>query len=212
MTLKHGVILIVCVGIAFAAGMGLSLQQGRSTVQEERISGLLWPNPKQLTPFSLVDQHGAEFGLERLRGKWSFLFFGYTSCPDICPTTMSVLSRVKSQLAQEFGDEAMQFILVSVDPERDTQDRMRSYVEYFDPEFIGLRAPEARLDELTSQLGILHVRVGEAGSDDYLIDHSASILLISPKLELVGLFSAPHESVDIAARAASIIKYVNAHS
>lgn len=211
-TRRHVVILASCVAIAFGAGLSLSRRQHDAPPAHPQIPGLLWPNPKALGPFSLVDQHGAEFNLERLRGKWSFLFFGYTNCPDICPTTMNLLSRVKRQLAERLHGQATQFIMVSVDPERDTPERLGTYVEYFDPDFLGLSGSREGLRDLTRQLGILHVRVEQDGSDDYLIDHSASILLLSPNVNLVGIFSAPHEAGDLAERATRIIDYVSAHS
>jgi len=98
----------------------------------------LRPEPLPLENFSLTDQHGQPFTLDRLTGKWSFVFFGYTSCPDICPTTLHEMTRIADMLAAENNDAALQFIFVSVDPERDSVALMKDYMDYFNPAFIGL--------------------------------------------------------------------------
>src|SRR5712691_10270014 len=97
----------------------------------------LFPDPKPLTAFALTDQKNRVFDLASLKGKWSFLFFGFTHCPDVCPTTLAELARVRDHIAKNpVGAEDIQFVFVSVDPNRDTADKLGQYVEYFDTTFL----------------------------------------------------------------------------
>jgi protein SCO1/2 len=204
-------VLIVVVGAALATGVGLS--QRRQVAEQPAITGLLWPDPKTLAPFSLADHDGRVFDLARLRGRWSFLFFGFTSCPDMCPTTMAQLGGAADLLSAELGSEAeCQFVLISVDPERDSPERLEAYVEHFNPAFLGVTGQPERLDALRRQLGIMRAVVGDPAAGDYTVDHSASVLLIDPDARLVGIFSAPHEARTIADRAARIIRFVQSSS
>lgn len=150
---------------------------------------------KPLPAFQLTDSAGQPFDNSRLAGHWSWMFFGYTYCPDICPTTLATLNTAMQLIAGQGGVEDTQIVFVSVDPERDTPKKLKEYVDYFNPGFIGVtgRAPE--IDELTRALGILHTRVpSPSGDGAYLMDHSASILLIGPEGKLVALFSVPHKA------------------
>src|ERR1700694_1688962 len=98
----------------------------------------LFPDPKPLAAFALTDHKNRVFDLASLKGKWSFLFFGFTHCPDVCPTTLAVLARVRDNIAKNtVGAEDIPFVFVSVDPNRDTAGKLRQYVEYFDKTFLG---------------------------------------------------------------------------
>ena len=137
---------------------------------------------KTLQPFSLTDQTGETFDNQRLLGQWTFLNFGYTHCPDICPTTLAMLTNMDQQLNSLEIASPVQIAFVSVDPERDTQQRLAEYVNYFDPSFLGLRGSEDKLQRLTQPLGILYAKVKtEKSAMEYVMDHSASIILIAPE-------------------------------
>ncbi len=93
----------------------------------------LFPDPKPLTAFALTDHKNRVFDLASLKGKWSFLFFGFTHCPDVCPTTLAVLARAHDSIAKNtVGAEDIQFVFISVDPNRDTASKLEQYVDYFD--------------------------------------------------------------------------------
>src|SRR5437867_2566133 len=114
----------------------------------------LFPDPKPLTAFALTDDKNRVFDLASLKGKWSFLFFGFTYCPDVCPTTLAVLARVRDNIAKNtVGAEDLQFVFVSVDPNRDTASKLGQYVEYFDTTFLGVTGDNAQIGNLASQLG-----------------------------------------------------------
>ncbi len=141
------------------------------------------PRPKGLPEFQLTDLAGRPFGPAELQGHWTFVFFGYTRCPDVCPTTLYTLRQVHKQLLQTPQYLAdTRFLFVTLDPERDTPEILRGYVQHFDPDFLGARGDKATLDRLTSELGVPYVIERQAGnSDDYVVDHSTTILLIDPQ-------------------------------
>lgn len=169
---------------------------------------LLLPEPRVIADFSLVDDDGQPFSLERLKGQWSLLFFGFTHCPDVCPSALYDLAQVRKTLARNDPEKTnnLQVLFVSVDPERDTPRQLNQYVNYFDPEFTGVTGPEAQLAPLTLQLGIAYrIEDHEPGSQQYNVDHSASILLMNPDGQLHGVFPAPHQSDSMAAEIAAVI-------
>nr|MBS0020749.1 SCO family protein [Gammaproteobacteria bacterium] len=191
--------------IGLLAGFILYQSAPGKNIPQPDIPGFLWPNPKALTAFSLEDHSRQAFSLERLKGKWTFLFFGYTHCPDVCPVTLSVLADVERRLAQAKQPlENIQVVFVSLDPQRDNQERLQQYVQYFNPSFLGVTGDQERLTELTRQLGIVHTRVARGSSDDYLVDHTASILLTDPDARLVAVFGLPHNAETISSRFVTI--------
>lgn len=133
-------------------------------------------------------------------GKWTLAFFGYTYCPDICPAALSSMAQTMAIVREknpEFADT--QILFVSVDPQRDTPERLKEYVEYFDPAFVGTTGDKVDIDEITSKLGALYVMVGETEDrDDYLVDHSSQIVLISPTGEMRAIITPPHLPVKMA--------------
>ncbi|MCU7931654.1 MAG: SCO family protein [Candidatus Thiodiazotropha sp. (ex Codakia rugifera)] len=160
---------------------------------------LLLPELRPLKPFSLSDHQGSQFDNQSLLGQWTFLSFGYTYCPDICPTTMSLFSEMHDQLQTQKAAHPYQITFVSVDPERDTLERLSEYVAYFNPSFIGATGPEAALQQLTKPLGILYERVEtEDSAMGYVMDHSASILLVDPQGRFHAYFSPPHDAEKMA--------------
>ena len=194
--------------LATGAGFYASLNQSRQ--DKPAIEGLYWPDPMRLGQFSTIDQAGRAFDLDKLKGKWSFLFFGYTHCPDICPITMAVMADAHQELAS--ANEAIQTIFVSVDPERDTPEKLAQYVGYFNENFIGLGGSLAMISGLTRQIGVPYYHNKQDGAASYLVDHSASIFLLDPQARLVAKFSAPHQKSKIVQRFTRISGFINAQS
>jgi cytochrome oxidase Cu insertion factor (SCO1/SenC/PrrC family) len=204
-------LLILLVGlIAVLVGVQAYLQRQRGSGQARPgIPGLLWPRSKAITPFSLVDQHGQPFNLARLKGRWTFLFFGYSHCPDICPVTLTVMNNVDKLLKDSPGAaDDTQFAFVTVDPARDTPEHLAGYVGYFNQDFLGITGEDGELHRLTRQLGILYVRNKPEPDGSYLVDHTASILLVGPDARLIALFGAPHDARVIADRFRQIRRLV----
>ncbi|MBM4228315.1 MAG: SCO family protein [Gammaproteobacteria bacterium] len=205
---RSALILLVLVAVlAFALGIHFA----RRTAPEAGapVEGMLWPDPPRLESFTLDGADGKPLTEATLRGKWSLLFFGFTHCPDVCPTTLATL-RETVKLLEETPDFAQQgqVVLVSVDPARDTPEALAGYVGHFDRNFLAATAPPDRLAALTGQLGILHTRVPLGSGEEYSVDHTASILLIGPGLERLAIFSAPHAAPELAAKIGQIIQFL----
>lgn len=150
-----------------------------------------------LAPFALTDQFGRPFTAANLAGHWTFFYFGYTSCPDVCPTTLKVLGQMLKRLPPERA-AAAQIVFVSVDPKRDTPDKLGKYVDYFGRGFLGVTGDDAALQALTKPLGI-HYGRHEADGPTYLVDHSSNVLAVGPEGSLRMLFSPPFDSATMAA-------------
>lgn len=150
-----------------------------------------------LPPFSLHRIDGT-FTNASLQGHWSLVSFGYTFCPDICPTTLATLREVKTQL-EAGGGVAPQVLFVSVDPSRDTPARLDEFVRFFDPAFIGATGSDAELAALVKHLGVQYQRHDGPDPQHYVVDHSAVVYLIDPQGRLKATFSWPHEPAALAA-------------
>lgn len=190
-------ILLTLVVALLSAAAGVSLWRLTSAEPAPAFASLLvLPEPRVLADFSLVDQDGKPFSLERLRGRWSLLFFGFTRCPDICPSTLYDLQQVSRDLDAGAGGAApWQVIFVSVDPERDSPAQLNAYVSFFDPRFLGVTGAPEQLAPLALQIGVaFRIEEHAAGSQDYAVDHSASVFLTDPQGRLHGVFPAPHDA------------------
>ncbi len=187
-TLLFGIVAV----LSLALGIGFNLKQQATPDPGAEIPELLWPKAKQIMPFKLFDHDANEFGLEQLKGHWSLMFFGYTHCPDVCPTTMMLLNKMVSSIEQPELIPSVYF--VSIDPQRDQPAKLSEYVNYFNPEFIGVSGEPAQLAYFARQIGILFARVETEEPENYIMDHSSSILLIDPTASISGIFSTPHDA------------------
>jgi protein SCO1 len=151
------------------------------------------PEARPLPQFSLFDHENSPFTRENLRGRTSLLFFGFTRCPDICPATLQQLASARRRIAaaaQETDASLPQIVLISVDPERDTPEKLRSYVTHFGSGVTGVTGELEELRKLTTALGIHFERSG--GGADYTVAHSSAVLVVDRNGRLQALFSAPH--------------------
>jgi len=129
--------------------------------------------------FTLTDQRGRPFRLSDERGRPVMLFFGYAHCPDVCPTALSTWTRVEERLGERAAE--VTFALVTVDPERDTAERMARHLAVFSPRFRGLRGTEEELEPVWAAYGIAHEKIPlPGGGGGYVVDHSSSMFLIGP--------------------------------
>lgn len=142
---------------------------------------------RELQPFVLTDHQQQEVNRERLQGSWTLVFLGYTFCPDICPMTLAMLNGAYPQLA-EASDLPVTVLYVSADPQRDDSERIASYLAYFNPAFVGATAPHPDLFPFTRNLGLAYALYDGDNSESYLVDHSASIVLINPAGHIHGVF------------------------
>jgi protein SCO1/2 len=168
---------------------------------------LLLPQPRELSPFVLETSAGAIFDPASLQGRWSFLFFGFTNCPDVCPTSMSVLGQAYRKLVEQDPAAADNFqgILVTVDPERDTAEKLNDYVQAFSPSFIGVRGSVKDIAGLATEVNVAFAKVpvrdaqGAADPNTYTMDHSANIVIINPKGHYHGFIKYPQQVETIVA-------------
>jgi len=163
---------------------------------EMRANGaFVFDQPRIFNDFTLTDHHGQPFSLAQLQGKWTLMFFGFTHCPDVCPTTMATLNHWVAALEPEVLADT-QVVLVSVDPARDTVTKLSEYVPYFNPDFVGLTGDFIEIKRLANQLNIAFAKVvTDTERGDYSVDHSANIALINPRGHYHGFFKPP---LDIA--------------
>ena len=196
-------VLLVIIPLSLGILFSLFMHQGQGLL--EGVSATVLPEAKTLPDFVLEDHHGNEFTNESLKDQWSFIFFGYTHCPDVCPTTLASLNQVDEILKKTPGVALPKTIFISVDPARDTGELLAEYVPYFNSEFIGVRGSLQQLQALTVPLGIVFGQGDDDESNDYEVFHSARILLIDPKVRLKALFSSPHDVNKIASDYTKII-------
>lgn len=196
-------VLVIIIPLSLGILFSQYLSQRHGSL--EGVSAIVLPEARALPEFVLEDHHGHEFKKENLKGQWSFIFFGYTHCPDVCPTTLTSLNQVDEILKKVSGVVLPKTIFISVDPERDSKELLAEYVPYFNAEFIGVRGSLQQLQALTSPLGIAFGREGDGEQDNYEVFHSARILLIDPRARLKALFSSPHDVNKIAADYISIV-------
>src|SRR5713101_1808605 len=172
----------------------------RAMLLPDRVMTLL-PYPKPLTAFAFTDQENRVFDLSRLKGKWSFLFFGYTHCPDICPTTLAVLARAHGNIVKStVGAKDVQFVFISVDPDRDTASKLRQYVTFFDATFLGVTGDNAQLGNLAGQLGAAYELAITPGVENYPVYHSAAVFLVDPRARYHAVFAPPLDAESISER------------
>lgn len=191
MSVKNLIIAVV-LGGALAGGIFVAAQMSKPAQLK---TAFVIPAPDELPEFTLQDQSGERVNASSFRGQWDLVFFGFTNCPDVCPTTLQILANVKRQLLDSGSDDLPRIVLVSVDPERDTPELLAQYVAYFGNGNLGVTGELSEIRKLTAGLGIYFEKVpGGSGdeTDNYTVNHSAAVLLINPDGHFSALFSAPH--------------------
>ena len=203
-SLKFSLMITTVALAAMLAGVWLAeiyrQHDSRAMLLPDRVM-TLFPEPKLLTAFALTDDKNRVFDLARLKGKWSFLFFGFTHCPDVCPTTLAVLARARDIIAKNTaGAEDIQFVFISVDPNRDTASKLRQYVDYFDSSFIGVTGDNAQIGNLAGQLGAAYQVAIAPGMENYPVTHTTAVFLVDPRARYYAVFTPPHDAEAISKR------------
>lgn len=193
--------------LAMSAGFWLSsiqLDDAKDKAADARknfspIQGVILSPARKIAVPALVKDNGQTFAIDDLTGQWHLLFFGYTHCPDICPTTMGVLAQAK-KAAEADGQIFPRVVFVSVDPERDKVEMLGQYVRYFDKDFIGVTGDPTLIQALALQMSVVYMKMpAEAGADadGYVVDHSSALLLLNPEGRLEAFLNPPHEPATI---------------
>jgi len=159
------------------------------------LRGLIVDSPATKLPaFKLTDHNGKVFDNSRLKNNWSLVFFGYTSCPDVCPTSLTIMDKISKQSGLP---DNMQYVFISVDPKRDTTAKLKDFVEYFNPKFIGATGLKAELDKFQAPLGVIYDYEGDTTSDDYEVSHFAAIYIIDPRGRERAYVLPPHSDKQV---------------
>ncbi|MCB1684240.1 MAG: SCO family protein [Pseudomonadales bacterium] len=196
--------------IAVVVGLFVNSVTRTPTLTEEELRAVgtfILPRPREITPFELNTHTGAAFDLDDLQGRWTFAFFGFTNCPDICPTTMAVMGQAYRTLAAADAELAglFQGVLVSVDPERDDAETLGRYVSAFSADFLGVRGEPQALAVFADQVNVAFAKVprrdeaGEVLTDSYDVDHSANIVIINPRGHYHGFIKYPQTAENVLA-------------
>lgn len=182
--------LFVAIALALTALAGAYVAS-RTEAPATPLSALVLPAPNPVPEFSLLDQRAESVDQSVFEGQWDLVFFGFTHCPDICPATLQVLATARKVLADDGRQALPRIVLVSVDPERDTPDILAEYVGYFGEDNLGLTGTLEEIRKLTDGLGIYFEKQA-ANGENYVVDHSAAVLVIDPDGGFHSLFSGPH--------------------
>lgn len=191
MTIAILIAFILLVVYGFSWRMNQPVIMSKEQLQ---INGaIVLDKPRIFSDFELEDHRGEVFNLDRMKGIWTIVFFGFTHCPDICPTTLTMLNETYSKL-KESEKELLQVVMISLDPERDTVEKLAEYVPYFNPEFTGVTGNKHLIRRLTAELNVAYNQVPLSG-DDYTVDHSTQLILVNPMGHYHGFFKAPHTEI-----------------
>lgn len=191
-----GIVLIV----VFALGIYLALviappghQDSTQGDLSEQTQHLVWyPQARALSDFTITQHTGESFTNKNLLNKWTLAFVGYTYCPDICPVTLAEINKIYPELSAQAHTTPLQIWFLSVDPKRDTIERLNEYIHYFNPDFVAATGPHSELFPLVRSMGMMYSLSESTDKPDYLVDHSASIVVINPQGNVIGRFKPQH--------------------
>ncbi len=182
-----------------------SSEDNTTTKIPSSVKSVIYESPITLKDILLIAHDQTGFTTEQLHGRWSFLFFGYTHCPDICPATMNQLVRIKQEMQSEkVQHKNVQFIFVSVDPRRDTLEHLATYVNYFDDTFTAVTGDVTEIENLEKQIGVFHRYSKPDSEGTYRVDHSSNIYLVDPKGRVSAQFQVPMDINRVTQQYASI--------
>jgi len=194
---------LLAMGLGFGIGRWLAIPPSNAFLNSLHPTTTVFLQPQLLPPISLIDHHHQQFTLFNFARKWTFLFFGYTYCPDVCPQTLTILKQVHESLTRQGDLNNTQIVFVSVDPTRDTASQLATYVTYFNQSFLGVTGSPDQIAAFAHPLGIAYTPADSKG----LIDHSATLLLIDPLLRLRASFLPPHTVATILSDFRKIRQY-----
>jgi protein SCO1/2 len=166
---------------------------------------ILLPQSRDLPDLKMTDQDGQPVAMDELKDKWTLLFFGYTFCPDICPTTLAQLRQIKSELPVDATNK-LRIVLVSVDPNRDTPQQLKTYLGYFDKSFIGLTASSvADLQKIANAVSIPYIPA-DTSKPNYTVDHSGNLALLGPDGTQRGFIRSPLNNQKLVAQLPGLVE------
>lgn len=192
-------VLVTVAAVALVIGVTVNKIMRPAPLNQAQLAQagvFLFDAPRQIPDIQLTSAEGQDWGKTDLQGQWNLLFFGYTFCPDICPTTMAELRQLTHALPEE-DREQLQVTMVSVDPNRDTPEQMSSYLQFFDAGFAGATGDPAQLAKLAQALSIAYIEP-DTSEANYLVDHSGQIVIVDPQSRYVGFIRPPLRPAELS--------------
>lgn len=200
--------IVLAAIVAFA--LGLILARVFVTLREVPVpateTATILPQPRELPPLDLVDQDNRPLPRDFLRNRWTVVFFGFTQCPDVCPTTLATLAQMKKKLTDLPAEQQPRVLLVSVDPERDTAAILKPYVTFFDPSFLAATGTLAATGQAAKAFAVPFAKV-PLPSGGYTMDHGAGLFIVSPKGALAAYASPPLDATVLARDFRKVVQY-----
>lgn len=192
-TLK--VILFLTLGFLSIMG-GFFFSQHSKKIDTDLFHGTYLEKPREINNFSLTGTDNLAFSNQSLSGKWTILFFGFTSCGYLCPTTMAELNKMVRLLEERGVKPLPHIVMVSIDPERDSLEKLNHYVKAFNPSFYGARGLESKVMAMTNEMGIAYLKLKDPQHPSKIndIQHSGALMLFNPKGQLNAFFTSPHQA------------------
>lgn len=200
---RKAITVTALVGLA-ALFAGLFLFQHlhfKEEIDPNTFHGTYLKQSRPISAFELTGTDGQTFDNDHLKGQWTMVFFGFTNCGYVCPTTMAELGKTYRLIKEKNIKPAPKVVMISIDPARDSLEKLKNYVHSFDVNFYGARGSQDKIKHMTREMGVVYTKVlpkQDQSSDNYDIQHSGAIIVFNPKGELNAFFTAPHHAEDIA--------------
>ena len=194
---KAGFALVLTAALVAGLWISWSYLKPRPLVPPE-IAGIYIQPPIVLDPFQLKQHSGDPFTASDFEGQWNLLFFGFTHCPDVCPTALQQMNVMDKYLKAQKRAEKVVYWFISVDPQRDTAQRLAEYVTFFNPDFRAATGPVTELGKLARKFGVYHnVEPPTDTQDDYRVEHSGAIMIVNPQGQYQAVFTDPDSNTPI---------------
>lgn len=191
--------VVVLLGIA-ALFSGIFVGQHihfKKKIDVAKFHGTYLENPRTINQFSLTGTDQKTFDNSSLQGQWTLLFFGFTNCGYLCPTTLAEVSKMYRILEAQGVKDLPRVVMISIDPDRDSQEKLGHYMTSFHPDFYGARGEEVSVKAMTREMGIAYTKIIDKNSIDpqnYDVQHSGALMLFNPQGELNAFFTTPHHA------------------
>ncbi len=195
--MKQNLLLGSVAAVALVAGVWLAINIAPPATWEP-MHAQMYPAPRMLHDGELSVHDGTSITPAWFKDQWTLVFVGYTWCPDICPTTLAELKRIYPQLSAMSTEPPVRVLFISVDPGRDDVARLKEYIEFFNPKFYAATAEHKQLFPFIRSMGMAYAIAESTDKPDYLVDHSASMVIVNPDGHVVGRFKPDHKPGQLA--------------
>lgn len=190
------VILLALAGLFSGIFVGQHMHF-KKKIDVANFHGTYLENPRTINQFSLTGTDQKTFDNASLQNQWTLVFFGFTNCGYLCPTTMAELGKMYRTLESKGVKDLPHVVMISIDPDRDDQEKLGKYVTSFHPDFYGARGDDIAIKAMTREMGIAYAKIMDKDSNDpknYDVQHSGALMLFNPQGELNAFFTTPHRA------------------